>query len=293
VDLKILYRGPLSSCNYGCQYCPFAKRKEGRAELARDREALHRFVGWVESRTQDKLGLFFTPWGEALVRPAYQEALSRLSWMRQVEKVAAQTNLSYPLRWTERANPARLAFWATYHPEWAKRASFVAKCKALDEGGFSMSVGVVGFARFREQIARLRDELPPHVYLWINAVKDELQGLSPQDRAFFSEIDPLYERNTRHYPSLGRACRAGAQVVSVDGQGDIRRCHFIPQVIGNLYRDPGIEGALAERPCSAPTCHCHIGYVHLDYLELGKVFGAGLLERVPRGRWEDWRGQET
>jgi hypothetical protein len=25
----------------------------------------------------------------------------------------------------------------------------------------------------------------------------------------------------------------------------------------------------------------HIGYVHLDYLELHKVFAAGLLERVP------------
>ena len=31
--LSILYRGPLSSCNYGCEYCPFAKREESRAEL--------------------------------------------------------------------------------------------------------------------------------------------------------------------------------------------------------------------------------------------------------------------
>ena len=34
---------------------------------------------------------------------------------------------------------------------------------------------------------------------------------------------------------------------------------------------------LLPRPC---TCGCHIGYVHLDYLELHKVFGAGL-ERIP------------
>ncbi|MEO0844412.1 MAG: radical SAM protein, partial [Cyanobacteria bacterium J06643_5] len=33
--------------------------------------------------------------------------------------------------------------------------------------------------------------------------------------------------------------------------------------------------------CSNDTCHCHIGYVHLDYLELDKVFGDGILERIP------------
>ena len=32
--LSILYRGPLSSCNYDCAYCPFAKRRETPAQLA-------------------------------------------------------------------------------------------------------------------------------------------------------------------------------------------------------------------------------------------------------------------
>ena len=32
MNLSILYRGPLSSCNYACGYCPFAKRRaSGRA----------------------------------------------------------------------------------------------------------------------------------------------------------------------------------------------------------------------------------------------------------------------
>ena len=30
MNLSILYRGPLSSCNYGCEYCPFAKHRETR-----------------------------------------------------------------------------------------------------------------------------------------------------------------------------------------------------------------------------------------------------------------------
>src|SRR5439155_12206691 len=32
----VLYRGPLSSCNYGCHYCPFAKHAETHADLQGD-----------------------------------------------------------------------------------------------------------------------------------------------------------------------------------------------------------------------------------------------------------------
>ena len=42
--LNILYRGPLSSCNYGCEYCPFAKHVETAAELAEDRRDLERLM---------------------------------------------------------------------------------------------------------------------------------------------------------------------------------------------------------------------------------------------------------
>src|SRR5205085_1024801 len=50
LNLSILYRGPLSSCNYGCAYCPFAKHAETAEELAADRRALERFTGWVSRR---------------------------------------------------------------------------------------------------------------------------------------------------------------------------------------------------------------------------------------------------
>lgn len=67
LNLSILYRGPLSSCNYGCEYCPFAKRSETAAQLAVDRQALERFINWVAERHDDQSGVLFTPWGEALI----------------------------------------------------------------------------------------------------------------------------------------------------------------------------------------------------------------------------------
>jgi len=63
----------------------------------------------------------------------------------------------------------------------------------------------------------------------------------------------------------------------------MRRCHFIREVIGNIY-EPGFENALRETPCANATCGCHIGYVHMDELKLYEVFGEGVLKRIPAGR---------
>ena len=286
MNLTILYRGSLISCNYGCEYCPFAKRSQTTAELATDKQQLERFVNWIRDRPQHQFSIFFTPWGEALIHPHYQQALIKLTQMPHVNKAAIQTNLSCQLDWVEDCNKGKLALWATFHPEWIKRDFFLSKCLELDRRGVRFSAGVVGFPQFKDAIASLRQELPPHIYLWINAVKRELTNLSTADRNFFAEIDPLFPLNTQNYPSLGYSCRAGKSVISVDGDGNMRRCHFIKEPIGNIY-DRNFESALFERPCTNASCHCHIGYVHLDYLELDKVFGSGILERIPNRSYQN------
>jgi MoaA/NifB/PqqE/SkfB family radical SAM enzyme len=279
MQLSFLYRGPLESCNYGCVYCPFAKKIDSRADLARDRASLERFVAWVAERRSDRIGVLITPWGEGLIRQWYQEALATLSWMPHVERASIQTNLSCDLGWADRADPSRLALWATYHPEWTDRSKYVSKVRSLRALGVRVSCGVVGFRRFAREIEELRDELPSDVYLWINAAKRS-ERYSAEDVERFERIDPLFRTNTIEHPSLGRSCRAGASVVSVAGEGDVRRCHFVDDVIGNLY-DGSFDDALRERPCPNTTCGCHIGYVHLDELALYRTYGSGVLERIP------------
>jgi sulfatase maturation enzyme AslB (radical SAM superfamily) len=280
MHLTILYRGSLMSCNYGCEYCPFAKRQQSAAELEIDKQGLERFTDWIAQHPQHQFSILFTPWGEALIHDWYQQALARLTQMSHVNKAAIQTNLSCQLDWVEKCNKNRLALWTTFHPEWVSRHRFGAKCIELDKRGIRFSVGVVGFPQFKEEIATLRRELPQHIYLWINAVKRELPNLSSEDLNFFKSIDPLFHLNIHHYSSFGHACRAGKSVISVDGDGTMRRCHFIKEPIGNIY-DANFEAALFDRVCTNQTCHCHIGYVHLEYLELEKVFGSGILERIP------------
>ena len=110
---NVLYRGPLSSCNYACAYCPFAKRAETHAELEGDRQALDRFLRWLEVQKDAQFGVLFTPWGEALIHRSYQNALCGLSRLQNVRRVAIQTNLSGTLDWVSGANPKSLALWCT------------------------------------------------------------------------------------------------------------------------------------------------------------------------------------
>lgn len=278
--LTLLYRGPLSSCNYACHYCPFAKRRESRRELEHDRQCLQRFVNWLEDHSEVRFEVMFTPWGEALVRRYYRQALEKLSGLPHLEKLVIQTNLSAPLEFTRRCE-GKLRLWATYHPEWTSGPDFLRRCQKLYAWNVPFSVGCVGLEEHLSAVEWMRQNLPTDVYLWINAVKAALPALKPEVRQRFSELDPLFELNTQAYPSLGRSCRGGEQVFSIDGQGNMRTCHFQPEVVGNLYR-PDWERALQPRTCQSDTCRCYIGYIHLPHLNLERHYGSGLLERIPQ-----------
>lgn len=281
MNFSILYRGPLSSCNYACDYCPFAKRTESRAELEHDRQCLERFLSWVESQTHRTVQVFFTPWGEALVRRWYTEAIVRLSNLPHVTRVAAQTNLSGKLDWLAESDRSRVALWCTYHPGEVSRSRFLAQVNRARAAGARLSVGVVGLHEHRDEVRALRRELPADVYLWVNAYKRVPDYYTPEMIDELTEVDPLFPINNQRHRSLGQSCRTGRSVISVDGDGTVRRCHFVRDPIGNLYADD-FDDCLRERPCPNETCGCHIGYVHLDRLGMSDVFGDGLLERVPQ-----------
>ncbi|MDI2131559.1 STM4011 family radical SAM protein [Yinghuangia seranimata] len=275
--MTILYRGPLASCDYDCGYCPFAKRRDSAAQLRADRAALERFAAWVGD-APERVSLLFTPWGEGLVRSWYRRTLAELSHLPNVDRVAIQTNLSARPAWTEAADLSRLALWGTYHPDQVPYDRFLGRCRELHARGVRFSVGVVGLPEHLDAARRLRGDLPEGVYLWVNAA--EGRTYTDAEAADWTGIDPLFGYSRHAHPSRGAACRTGETVVSVDGDGEVRRCHFVPERIGNLY-DGSFRAALGPRPCPKELCDCHIGYVHLEALPLYDVFAGGVLERVP------------
>ncbi|WP_175409366.1 STM4011 family radical SAM protein [Streptomyces sp. TRM64462] len=278
MDLTILYRGPLASCDYDCPYCPFAKRRDTPEQLRADRAALARFTDWAGAQTDDRLSLLLTPWGEGLVRSWYRRALVELSHQPHIRRVAIQTNLSCRTDWLADADPGTVALWCTYHPGQTPYDRFLTKARDLADRGIRFSVGVVGLPEHLEHARRLRAALPAHVYLWVNAADG--RTYTDDEAATWTALDPLFPYSRHPHRSAGLPCRTGESVISVDGEGTVRRCHFVRAELGNLY-DGSYRAALAPRPCPLAVCDCHIGYVHLETLPLYDVFAGGVLERIP------------
>ncbi|OMF34695.1 radical SAM protein [Paenibacillus sp. FSL H8-0548] len=280
----LYYRGALSSCNYDCPYCPFSKTTDSKETLAKDKQQLADFMSWVREQqgAGHELSIFFNPYGEALVHSWYREAMTELSHMPHVAKVAIQTNLSVKLDWTEQLARGKAAFWVTYHPGQTKQANFLSQCMKLYEQRIPFSVGSVGIRSAFPAIEELRKLLPEDVYLWVNAFKDQKAYYTEEDIAHLSRIDPLFQLNIPDYNSFGKSCDAGANVFYIQGSGIVKRCYSDRRVIGQLYRD-GLEGLSADRPCGMKKCGCYIGYIHMPELKLDEVYGKSLLERIPAG----------
>lgn len=274
--LTLLYRGTLTSCNYDCGYCPFAKRAESRNSLARDRREVERFVSWCE-QSSDALELLFTPWGEALVRQHYRDAIVKLSHARAVRAVGVQTNLSRSVEWLRAARVSRVSLWCTYHPSQIQRDRYLARCHQLSEMGVPYSVGMVALSSDIDEIIAMRLALPAQVYLWLNAYDQRGSNYYTSAQVnTLTAIDPHFAYQLNPQPSTGARCRAGASALSVDGAGEVRACHFLRASLGNLY-DGSYRIHLRGQLCPRNRCDCYIGYALRDDLP----FAAPLLRGTP------------
>ncbi len=275
--LKIIYRGSLSSCNFACDYCPFAKTKAVKMQLQQDESELTQFIEWVASQ-QQAMRLLFTPWGEALIWPYYQTAITQLSAMVHVQSIAIQTNLSGSLAWLENIDAHKVTLWASYHPSETTLYDFLIQCEQGVNFGARLSVGVVAKKEHFLAIEKLHAQRPTPASFWINAYKDIANYYSIEDISFLETKDPLFRSNLNDYPSKDKACDSGETSFTVDGKGDIRRCHFIDAVIGNIYQQK-YQRSLQPRNCSNEKCSCYLGYIHLKNLSLRDQLGENYFER--------------
>ena len=278
--LTLIYRGPLASCNYGCRYCPFAKRVDTAAQLRRDQAALRRFVDRVIelSAESQPLRVLFTPWGEALTRRWYRNAIGELS--QHLARVAVQTNLTCGTAWLSDTRTDRVGFWASWHPSETSLESFVQRVCAADACGASVSAGtVISADRFDHALA-LREALPEHVPTWLNPEAPRRHRFADEVLTQLETVDPLLRQSLTQHRPLGLPCEAGERSLTVDGQGALRRCHFTEPVIGNLYHADWPD-ALQPRLCPKGQCNCYLGYAQLPHLPIRDAMGDGLLERHP------------
>jgi len=224
---------------------------------------MDRFAAWIETQTEIRWDILFTPWGEALVRSWYRRAVARLTRLPHVDRVAVQTNLSCGLDWMKDCRTSRLALWATFHPTEIGCDTFCRKVVAVFEQGIGISAGVVAVPEHFEHIAALRRGLPPEVYMWINAQQPRSRPYTDDEVGWLASIDPHFRSTLRREPSRNRFCRAGRESFTVDSSGDMRRCHFVADVIGNIFESEWHK-ALLPRRCPNRFCDCLLGKSQFD-----------------------------
>src|SRR5204863_8758274 len=139
------------------------------------------------------------------------------------------------------ANRDTLALWTTFHPSQVSLDRFVSRCRELDQAQIRYSVGVVGLREHFDKIEELRATLLPEIYLWINAYKQPANYYDPGEIKRLLAVDPYFHWNLKTYSSRGKPCSAGEAAFTVDGNGNVRRCHFLASIIGNIYQSSSSE----------------------------------------------------
>lgn len=282
--LSIFYRGSLSSCQYNCHYCPFAKKKDTRSTLQKDAAQLTRFVQWVKQYPTINhlpLRILFTPWGEALVRGYYRQALLELCTLSHVSTVAIQTNLHAPLSWMQNTHKGKLMLWCSFHPTQTTQSAFLKRCALLDKMSVPYSVGMVALRENFDAISAMRQALSNHVYMWLNAYGNTTSSYyTPEEITQLEQIDPWFKYNASPAPCYGKPCHAGENAIALDGDGNVTRCQFLKRYLGNLYQ-LDLSTMLQLRPCTRRVCNCYIGYAMRKDLPFEAQFGEGILSRIP------------
>jgi hypothetical protein len=118
--------------------------------------------------------------------------------------------------------------------------------------------------------------------LWVNAYQREPDYYSDAELEEVRSIDPYFDLNNQDFPSRGRPCGAGQRAVYLDDDGNLRRCFFVGDVIGNLFVD-GWRHLDAAQACPRSGCHCYVGHMHIVELDFRSIYGRDLAVRIPRG----------
>jgi hypothetical protein len=270
--------------------------------------ALQRFVDWAggvgpnEAKAYSpptheavrSLSVLFTPWGEALHRARYRKALRALALMPHVEFVGIQTNLSVAPTWASELPATALAkvgLWATWHPTETSLRSFITRVQRALDLGVGLSIGVVATKEHLGHVDDLANALLEigTSLQWINAYKRGYRTpkdyYSSAELARLTELDPWFPNDLLGERSAGRPCDTGTSTISVDGDGEVTRCHFTKRRLGNLYVD-NLNKILApegtNNPCPRLECNCFQGYVHLTDTSLHDTFrSTAALSRRP------------
>jgi len=284
-DVKNIYfRGFLSSCNYSCSYCCFAKRKPTEIEISKDKECLRKFCNFIDATEfKNEVSIFLTPYGEGLIHDHYVEALGKLASNPKCKYISCQTNLSFnEYQFLERLKAlnvdlSKVKLWASCHPEMISIDEFVNKVKLL-KTDIDLCVGIVALPDDLEYVFQLRKQLPKDVYMWINAKEREERRYTQSQIKSLIEVDPLFYNELQRNRVQNNCCNAGTDSVFIRANGDAYPCHLNKNRLFNIYTNQNLAEPFK---CDRKFCDCYLSYSHRVDLNIERYFGDYTPIRLP------------
>ncbi len=259
------------SCNYRCSYCWWemdglwdSLAKQHRVlspeEWARVWERIHERYG--EARL-DILG------GEPLLYPRFPELLEALSARH---RLVITTNLSPSLgslrRMLSVADPGRVHFNASFHPQFTDLDVFLEKALYLRDKGYEPGVLFVPWPPFLKRLSEIREafrsrRIPFTVMIFQGRHGGKVypEAYTPAERVLLGRMTSGADENKYRLlrgATKGKLCHSGRVYANVKGNGDVYRCGadaFGRRPMGNVF-DPAFRLDEAPKPCPYAKCSC-------------------------------------
>ena len=158
---------------------------------------------------------------------------------------------------------------------------FLRVCHELKEAGVLFCAGAVGVPENVSLLLRIRENLDPAVYFWINKMDGLGRKYSREEIQAFSGLDPYFPLELRHYKADAAHC---GSALFCNAKGEMYACNRCRRKSANLYGDP--EETLWHisenaRICDRRECDCYISYCNRDDLEELASFGPYPAFRIP------------
>lgn len=270
---NIYFRSFLSSCNYSCSYCVFAKSSLN--DVKKDINCLDKFCNFIQSTEfLNKVSVFLTPYGEGLIHNHYIEGIARIALSPKTLYVSCQTNLSFnednflEVLKAYNVDFDKVKLWSSFHPEMVSADEFAAKVQKLKKS-IDLSVGIVAIPGSIEEVSSLRKALPEDVYMWINAKANEKTRYKKCEIDSLIKIDPLFNNELKKYRIQNDSCNCGTSSIFVNDRGDVYPCHINKEQLFNIYQ----KGYSKEFKCNRNVCDCYVSYSNRKNSVLYKYFG--------------------
>lgn len=296
----LYYRGYISSCNYTCDYCPFAKKKYSHIEIQKDKQSLQNFFDFIQKTIfNSTISIFFTPYGEGMIHEYYMDYLVKFAQLEKIKYVSIQTNLSFDHKFLlsklqeKEISLDKIKLWASFHSTMVSVEEFGKKANYLHKY-LDISVGIVAIPGAIDKILELKQKLDPKIYLWINGLARQKGKYSSEDIRALKHIDPLFEyelnnirlksTNTNKILSpstkLYDECSASRSRFFIEANGDVMPCHVNRKILYNIYH--GEEQSFNHKfTCTRKLCDCYLAYSNLEKTKLENFFGELLPVRIP------------